>query len=214
MARKGKNKKNRKVKRRRYNQKEFREVFCISCGMCHKNVNPVFCYVELYRLEPRRFVNFAYKNIVDVRRHFESTGKLLGSMSVEQFANIFCITGICHKGDFNKGLACPTREDCYKLFRSQMGVGSHMIIHDDLDSVKKPVNVGGVRLINNRKKQRRKKRQHRYVAQAYPTFFSSQNEKFQKAIRTIIDGDNNIKQDKDKESAGLHEGAAGGDSKD
>lgn len=216
MARKGKNKNKKKASRRRYNQKQFTEVFCTSCNICHKNANPAFCYVELYRHEPKVFVSRVYNNLVDVRHYYESSGKIISGIGLEQFANMFCITGICHNGNSDKGLKCPAREDCYRLFRSQLGASGHILIHDNPSEVREAVSTGSRAkdyVIYNKKKNRRKKRSGRLVVQAYPTFFSSQNEKFQEAIKAILNGDNNIEQDKGEEPAGLHEGTAGGGSK-
>ncbi len=222
MARKGKNRKAKRV--RKYNQKQFKEVICISCDMCHKNANPAFCYAELYRREPKQFVSHVYKNLTDVHQFYKGLNRAISSMGMEQFANIFCITGICYGGDSDKGLKCPAREDCYRLFRSQLGASGYIVIHDNPSEVRQAVSTGdgveaeayGVEayVTYNKKKARRKRRRDRLVVQAYPTFFSSQNEKFQEAIKAILDGDNNIEQDKGEESAGLYEGTTGGGFKD
>lgn len=214
MARKGKNK-NAKTTRK-YNQKQFREVFCSSCAMCRKNANPAFCYAELYRHEPKQFVNHVAVNLMAVRQSYDAGGRLISSISLEQFANMFCITGICHNGSSVKGLECPSKEDCYRLFRSQLGVSGGAIIHDNPADVVAATNTGSgllaydnrVAKINARRKRRLKKMRSRLVVQAYPTFFSSQNEKFQETIKAILNGDNDIEQDKGEESAGLHEGKA------
>lgn len=210
MARKGK-KKRKKNKSRPYNKKQFTEIFCITCGLCDKQKDPSFCYIELYKHEPKEFVNGVWKNLQDVAGYLRSLGRPYSSISVEQFQNIFCAPGLCWNGSATEGMACDNKESCYEMFRSQMGAAK-MIIHDSPHTVRPPV-VKGTEgkatksIYTSRRKDRKKSR---YVCSAYPTFFLSKDPEFREVVKKILHGDNHIEQDKDKESTGGNKDVSGG----
>jgi hypothetical protein len=58
------------------------------------------------------------------------------------------------------------------------------------------------------------KKKRRYVANPYPTFFCSNNDKFKEAVKIILHGDNYIEQDKGEEPAGEHQAGADRSAKD
>ena len=202
MAKKGKKKKNKKS--RPFNKKQFVEIFCLSCGLCDPKKDPSFCYIELYKHEPKLFVKTVWENLQDISSYMRSMGRPYTSMAIEQFQNIFCVTGICTNGNADEGLACDKKADCYKMFRSQMGAAP-FIIHENRATIRDPVKQG-----RKTKAQRRKERKHRYICSAYPTFFISKDPKFQETVKKILHGDNNIEQNKDQESAGVDKDGSSG----
>jgi hypothetical protein len=209
MARKG-NKKRRQEKKKsqkNYTKREFCEVFCQTCLIC-KNPTAEVCYSALYKYEPRRFINQVFRNLVDIAAVFEAMGRSLKSMSIEQFAHVICRTGICHNGDGMEGGKCIALDDCYKAFMAQMGVEKSSIVHEEEKNVISFKNTEGKNVSSRKEKKKKNKEKSRYVCTAYPTFFSSNNEKFQAAIRKILYGDHNQQQDTDKELPGGDTGAA------
>jgi hypothetical protein len=199
MGKRGKNKKqkkNRKI-RKNYSKKEFAEVFCQTCLICKGN-KPDFCYPSLYKYEPKPFINNVFNNLIDIHATYQAMGKSMKSMSIEQFQNVVCRTGICYDGDVFASASCDMTDDCYKDFMTQLGAKKTGIIHEDAcDVIQFKNNKTNKRYISyNRKKNKRNKR---YVCTPYATFFSSDNSDFQEAIRRILYGDNDIEQNKDKE---------------
>ena len=214
MARKGKKKRNKKT--RPYNKKQFTEIFCVSCGLCDPKNDPSFCYIELYKHEPKEFVNAVWRNLQDVASYMRSLGRPYSSMSMEQFQNIFCITGICWNRDADEGLKCDNLKSCYEMFREQMGAAPGLLIHENRNIVRIPVVKGvsgkGGKVVSIYT-SRRKRKGKRYIANAYPTFFSSKNPEFQEAVKKILYGNNNLEQDKDKESTGEDKDGSSGSAK-
>jgi hypothetical protein len=206
-----KQKKNRKV-RKNYNKKEFSEVFCQTCLIC-KNSNADFCYANLYKHEPNPFIKKVFNNLIDIHATYQAMGKSLRSMSIEQFQNVVCRTGICFDGDVFAAAQCDNVTPCYKDFMSQMGVGNAAVIHEwkATDLIEFKNNKTNKSFISYRKKK--KKRNKRYVCTPYATFFSKNDDDFQAAIRRILYGDNDIEQDKDKELSASDSGAADRDTK-
>ena len=199
MARKGKNKKKKSAKPRQYNKKTFVEIFCKSCHLCNSKKNPSFCYVELYRHAPKEFVNSVWKNLSDVGRVYKTKSRPATSMSIEQFQNIFCVTGICDNGNMTSCMACDKLNLCYDMFRMQLGALP-------LNGAKITENSGTVIPPAVKGKQKRytayqRKKRRRVVYTAYPTFFSSQDETFKDWIRKTLDGDSNNEQDTGEEPA-------------
>jgi len=211
MARKGKNKKKkRQAKSRPYNKKQFVEIFCLSCGLCDPKKDPSFCYIELFKHEPQEFINTVWENLQDISSYMRSMGRPYRSLSIEQFRNIFCITGICTNGNADKGIACEKVRNCYEMFRSQMGAFPGAVIHESPHTLRQPVKTG--KKMTKAQRRAANKKRRRVVVQAYPSFFISKDVKFQETVKKILHGDNDIKQDKDQESAGHSKGSSGGNS--
>lgn len=196
-----KQKKSRKIKKN-YNKKEFSEVFCQTCLICQDH-SPDFCYTSLYKYDPKPFIKKVFNNLIDIHAAYQALGRSPRSMSIEQFENVICRTGVCYEGDVFASAACDMTNDCYNDFRKQMGIVKAAIIHEPnaADLIDFESNKTNKRTISYRKKK--KKRNNRYVCTPYATFFSKDNADFQEAIRRILYGDNDSEQDKDKElSAG------------
>ena len=202
-----KKKKNKKVKRN-YNKKEFTEVFCQTCLICD-HLSPGFCYNNLYKHEPRPFINKVFNNLIDVHAAYQAMGRSIKSMSVEQFQNVFCRTGICFKGDVFASAACDSVKDCYQEFMQQQGVNNSAMIHeaDASNLIDFKNNKTNKRYISYSKRNK-KKGSGRYVCTPYATFFSRDDADFQAEIRKILYGDNNGQQDKDQELPPSSTGAA------
>jgi hypothetical protein len=201
----GKKKKKKNKKSRPYNKKQFVEIFCQSCKLCDVGKDPSFCYIELYKHEPKKFVKFVWENLRDISSYMRTMGKPYSSMSIEQFQNIFCITGLCTNGNSEEGLACERVRDCYEMFRAQMGALSGVTIHQNVNTVRPAIKKG-----KQSKAQRRRNQKRRYVCSAYPTVIISKDPKFQETVKKILYGDNDNKQDKDQKSTSSSEGSASG----
>jgi len=136
------------------------------------------------------------------------------SMSIEQFANTVCRTGICHDGDMFESAACDLRKHCYKQFMAQLGVVNPGVIRekDKANLISFKNSKSTTKFITAYRKKKKKKKSRRVYA-SYPTFFSSNNANFQAAIKRILYGDNDIQQDTDKELSGGDSGAADGRAK-
>lgn len=197
MGKRGKKKRQKKNKkmRRNYNKKEFSEVFCQTCLIC-QNHSPDFCYTSLYRYDPKPFIKGVFNNLVDIHAAYQAMGRSPRSMSIEQFENVICRTGVCYEGDVFASAACDMTHDCYREFMAQLGIANAGIIHE-IDATNLIDFKSTKRVISYRKKK--KKRNNRYVCTPYATFFSKDNAEFQAAIRRILYGDNDSEQDKDKE---------------
>ena len=211
MAKKGKNKKNKKKGKRvkkNYNKKEFCEVFCPTCLICtHPQAD--FCYTEMYKHEPKPFINKVFHNLIDLQAAYDAMGKSMKSMSVEQFQNVICRTGICHNGDVYASASCDSSVECYRLFMRQLGIGNAALIHElDAKDLIEFKNNQTKRTLISYVKKKKKKKKGRYVCASYPSFFSSDNEKFQTKVRKILYGDSDNQQDKDKELSSSDTGAA------
>ena len=118
MARKGKKNKKRR-KKNNYTKTEFCEVFCQTCLMC-KKLNPLFCHSYLYKNESKSFVNKVFNNLIDIHSIYQASGRYPASMSVEQFQNVVCRTGICFNGDTYASASCDIIKDCYTSFMEQI----------------------------------------------------------------------------------------------
>jgi len=218
MARKGKKKKGNKSKKikKDFNKKEFCEIFCPNCGVC-SNEQPNFCYSFLYKSFPKAFVNKVYNNLVDLHVAYNAMGRSMKVLSVEQFQNAVCRTGICHSGDVYASALCDRAETCYQELIKQMGVHRISLIHEsdvsNLISFKNTKTNKSPLSYRKKNKKDKKKRKQRYVCAAYPTFFSSPNAKFQAIIRKIIYGDIDNQQDKDQAVPSCDSGTAGGQAK-
>lgn len=218
MGKKGnKKRKNNKRPKKDYNKKEFCEVFCQTCLIC-RAPQPDFCYVSLYKHEAKPFINKVFNNLVEIHTIYQSMGSSTRAMSVEQFQNVVCRTGICFNGDGNASASCDRRDECYKEFMRQQGIPNPSIIceADKTDLIEFKNNRTNKRYISyNRKKDKkeRKRKNKRYVCASYPTFFARDNADFQAEIRKILYGDNDNQQNKDKELPASDSGAADRDTK-
>lgn len=180
MARKGKN----KGKQKKYSKKQFIEIICSNCNICNNIGKPIFCYNSIYKLNPKRFT-VVLKNLLNIRSHFESLDIPVSDIGIDDFARTFCNTGICNNA---YSAFCPLLPDCHEIFAAQVeNENKHTSLKHKVTKFKQ---------------KHKGKRKVRYVCQAYPTFFSSNNEKFKATVERILYGDNIIKQDNDKKPTG------------
>lgn len=214
----GKKKKDKKT--RKYSQKQFVEIFCPSCSACpHEDYKkgafrPVFCYKELYAHEQKEFLEGPYLRLKGMHTHVLSTGKTMRSLTIEQFRNVVCDTGICYEGHEQLGHSCGDIEICYRLFREQMGIHAPGTVLHSADFSRKPAKTKYVSVKKGKKKKKAKVK-YRYVAEAYPTFFVREdNPAFKETIENILHGNNYIEQNNSEESAGSNSGSAADVSED
>lgn len=164
--------KRNKRKQYRYNKNQFLNVVCNNCQVCTDYVNPTFCYVELYRNEPRKFVNFCWKRLRKLVKWPSSieVGKKI-------FADTICASGVCKVTYSDE---CPLIENCYMEFRGQT-----LIVGENSTAKKK----------SNKKMRTKPGKQKAYICEAYATFFCDKREKWKEVIDTIL----NTKDDKQEE---------------
>ena len=184
MARKGKNKR----KQKKYSKKQFVEIICSNCNICANVGKPIFCYNSIYKLNPKRFTQ-VLKNLLKIRSHFKELDLPVSDIGINQFAETFCNVGICNN---QFSAFCPLLPDCHDIFTAQ------------IDDESKPTSIKH-KVIKLKQKYKSKKKRSRYVCSAYPTFFSSNDEKFKATVERILHGDNIIKQNNDKESVSTAE---------
>lgn len=208
MSKHGKRK--NKNKNRKFNQTQFVNVFCNGCLLCGQKPDhkPSFCYSELYRHEPNAFRDGPYKNLLQAAKFYFNTGKKLDDISVPMFKNLFCHTGICYNGSKTQGGTCTHHTDCYSMFRAQLGLATNKWVFDSQDSIEPAVQGDNKKGTKYSCMRKRKGKKSRYVAQAYPSSFSSDNQDFKDEIQRILYGDNSKQQDKDKESTKRDSGSA------
>ncbi len=179
MARKGKNKR----KQRKYSKRQFVEIVCSNCNMCANKGDPIFCYNSIYKINPKRF-GTVLGNLMRISKHYKDSDLSASDIGIEQFSDTFCHTGVCSN---SFSAFCPLLPDCHEIFSAQ--------VEDKEKSI--PLKHKVTKFIQKSKGRKRA----RYVCHAYPTFFSSNNDKFKATIERILHGDNIIKQDNDKKSA-------------
>ena len=197
----GKKKKGKRIKKikKNYNKKEFYDVLCQNCQICPKP-DPSFCYANLYKHEPKPFINKVFNNLREIRDAYRKQGKSMRSISIDQFKNIVCKTGICFNGDIEAGAICEADKQCYQAFRKQMGIENGGIVYEinkkNLITFKNNAPNKKYTAHNKRRKKRKKKRR---VFAAYPSFFMSDNAEFQKDVKKILYGNHDSQQNQDKE---------------
>lgn len=216
MARKGKKRRQKqKAKRisRNYTKKEFSEVFCQTCLICSDRCD--FCYNSLYKHDPKPFIYRVFNNLIDIHATYQGMGKSIKSLSVEQFENVVCRSGICFDEDVYASASCDLTNECYKTFMTQVGVENPPLIHEANSNnliLFKAKKISTKYVTAYRKKKKKKKARQVYAS--YPTFFSRDNAEFQAAIKRILYGDNDIQQDTDKELSRGTPGTADGHAED
>jgi len=178
---KKKHSKNKKSKSR-YNKKQFVDIYCHNCGLCtNYPPDPMFCYEELYKTSPDKFLGSCFVGLLRMKREIENSGYSGKDITMSQFHDIFCIS-FCEKE------SCEFIADCFRSFKSQINgrVKSKISIRKD-----------------RKKKKNKKNKKNQYICQPYPTIFTSDNKAWQIKIENILsDGNNNRKQNKIEESAG------------
>lgn len=177
-------------KRYRYTKQEFISICCNKCKLCDKGTSPDLCYSELYALQPKRFIKTVFKNLLEIRKFIDKNGYLQShtknnnySKYLEYlFINAFCNTNLC--GKYNSAVTCENITSCMAAFRHQ--TKGYNLYTSVIDNRKSKSTVD----------KKKKKHKDRYVAKAYPTFFTNDNADFLEEINTIIYGNSQIEDDK------------------
>jgi hypothetical protein len=181
---KKKKKKNRKGEYK-YTKKQFVDIYCTNCGLCELNPpDPIFCYEELYKSNPNKFLEHCFINLIELSRKLKEAGFSGKDVTIKHFFNIFCLL-FCRKE------TCELIPECYTVFKKQ-------------------INSRAVSKANKRrknKKKRKSKKNNQYICQPYPTIFTNDSKEWQNKIENILsNGNNNREQDKVKESTKQSEG--------
>lgn len=186
----------RKRKKYKYTKTEFVDIICAQCGLCPKGTDPVFCYGDVYKDNPKKFIRVIFKNLMEVKRWLINVGHADPTFCPDEdieyiFRMGFCQSNYCKQkppGNRNK---CDYLAGCLTAFRKQIKNPTGQVLQ--LDEYR-----GRNKKKNRKYKTKKKKQKARYVPQPYPTFFC--NEGMQKEVRRIVDGNNPEQQDKGKES--------------
>lgn len=175
-----KNKKKRKHKK--YNQTQFINVVCTACAICEPASKPTFCKVQ-YEKNPKRFMEKCYPRLYDLDTYSQKA--LLSDKRPSAFQDIFCRSNMCGNNYGNRG-SCSHLFKCMSDFTAQ---------------------TTGKKVTTVKRRKGRKDKSKKYVCQPYPTFFSNDNQIWQKKIRSVlIHEGNDIKSDKTEAGARRTEG--------
>ena len=180
----GKKKNKNKKNKFRYTKKQFIDIYCLNCDLCQvRPAEPIFCYEELYKTNPERFLECCFVGLIKEARELRESNSSSNDITLGKFRKLFCKS-------FCKQESCGIIVDCFNLFKDQVsGYG------------KKSNTKANIR--KNKKEKQRKK----YVCQPYPTMFTSDSEEWKTRIENILsNGNNNREQNKAKENAKQLEG--------
>jgi len=178
----------RKKKKKLYNKKQFKNIFCNKCKLC--NGKPTFCYTEVYRKYPKVFTKDVFERLLDVKDWYKNRKR--DTLCAEEFRYAFCMVLmlLCnphinldeHEARFT---LCHRFQSCYNKFSEQQ--------------ISKRNKIDSVRI--NRKKIRYKKN-NRYICEPYPTVIMSDNVEWKDFIKGLFNnGDNAGEQNTTEEAA-------------
>lgn len=157
-----------KRKKHKYTKKDFIAIYCSQCKICkNNNPNPIFCYDVIYKQNPKKFS--------EIFKQLLKSGKwLMSKITVTQsnyqkaldlaFRETFCVDGRCkRKIKINTNClsknVCVNSTECFFNFKQQINSGSCCKI-------------------------KKRKKNNRYIPEAYPTFFC--NNGFKKEVMEIV----------------------------
>lgn len=150
-------------KKHKYSKNEFINIVCKNCGLCKNIGNPVFCYTTIYKNHKRKFIRKVFPKLLALRKRQNSSGKLLYAANLDNIESVFKQTFV--KDNFIK------HKNAFKYlitFRAQL--------NDDADiTIKIP---------------KSKKKRQKYIAKAYPTFFSNDRGGLQEEINRALSSKN------------------------
>ena len=184
--------KKKKRKKKLYNKKQFKNIFCNKCKLC--DGKPTFCYSEIYRKHPTIFTKKIFDRLIEIKDW--NKNKKRNILGPEEFRYAFCmsLTTSCEPlSNFDEIQAhtsvCSKLQSCYNKFNEQQsGKGTRRNI---------------IR-INKRKKRAKYKGKNRYVCEPYPTIIMSDNPEWKEFIKGLfenIDEDNIDKQNTPDETS-------------
>lgn len=198
MGKRSKNKR-RKLK---YTKEEFQEIICNQCGLCGVGTDPVYCYGEVYKKNPKLFTKTIFKNLIEIKRWLINVGRANPSLCSDEdlkyiFHMSFCGSNFCECKP-KRGDACGHLPECLNAFKKQL--------KDPSSNVYPIANYRGR---NKKKKQKNKKaNKNRYVPQPYPTFFC--NESMEPEVRRVVNAYYAKQQNSSPKSAGDSKEHGGG----
>jgi len=183
-----------------YSEKQFVDIICKQCGICPAWTEPEFCYGEVYKHNPKEFMERMFNRLITLRQTYTKNARHISSMNVEEFRAALCRSKTCFP-TLEDCDECQKSSDCYDVFIDQ----SCGLFVDASKSEKK-------------KSKKEKKKEKKYVPVPYASFFSSSSEDFKKEIQRILYGNKNKEQNKDKEMPGafaaeIHSGSSDGEPK-
>jgi len=186
----------KKKKKKLYNKKQFKNIFCNKCRLC--NGKPTFCYTDVYRNYPKLFTKDIFERLLEVKDW--NKDKKRNTLGPEEFRYAFCMVLMLSCNPYSnfddieaRMTLCHRLRSCYDKFVDQQ------------------IGKKGKRLIKiNRKKKRSQRRKNsRYVCEPYPTIIMSDNPEWKEFIKGLFDNGNNVdEQDTDKGTACKHQGAS------
>jgi hypothetical protein len=159
-----------------YSKKQFSNFICGQCQICPYYTEPEFCFEEVYKHNPKGFMEKVYPHLLDIKRTYRDSAKHVSMMTKEEFKKKIC--GACACFDNRKDCEdCCDSSDCFDTFMDST-TGLHIAVTT---------------------KEKKNKKKNKYVPVPYATFFSSSKKGFQEEIQKILYGNNNSKQNKNKE---------------
>lgn len=161
-----KKKKDKKKRRGMYNKAQFHDIVCQHCSLC-SIYNPTFCYEQIYKQSPNRFMFYCYGALLGMRYSFEKKGFSPKDIGITDFRMVFCHSGICTG---SPQYACTDALECFKEFKGQ-------IKGKFIGKLGKSIG----RFIREDKE---------YLYKAYPTFFTNDNEEWKAKVKEILESDN------------------------
>jgi hypothetical protein len=188
----------RKRMKYRYTKTEFTDIICTQCGLCPKDTDPVFCFGDVYKESPKKFIRVIFKNLMEVKRWLVNVGQSHPSFLPDEdieyiFKMGFCSSNYC--GQRGAKNTCEYLAGCISAFRKQIKNPNGQLIH--LSDFRN--NFNNAKSSKKQKKKNRKKAaKARYVPQPYPTFFC--NERMESEVKRIVDGNRAKQQDQSEKS--------------
>ncbi|RLF88022.1 hypothetical protein DRN34_00365 [Thermococci archaeon] len=192
---KRKGRKRKKKNKHKFSKVEFREIVCAKCKLCETDearMHNFFCYNQIYKLNPKRFIKITFPKILEVTTWIENSANPASQRSDDNLMylmrHIFCESGVCGREftSWDELNRCEYEEDCFLSFRNQL--------NGELKTSPKLIAE------QNRRRKRSKKKKRRVVVQPYPTFIC--NPEFIDEIREILgDGNTTIEQNSSEKRA-------------
>lgn len=181
---KRKNKHRQNKPKKFYSENQFKGIICEQCGICPDNAGPEFCYNDVYKHNPKKFMEILFPRLLKMRENYAKEEEHISHMDKDEFKQSICRSRVCFDEIADCDECCDS-SDCYDTFMDQT---CGIIVFG-----------GKVKKTHKEKKNKKKKA---YVPVPYATFFSSSRQGFQEEIQRILYGNNIKKQNKDKEVPG------------
>jgi hypothetical protein len=169
-----------------YSENQFKGIICEQCGICPDKAGPEFCFREVYKHSPQKFMTHLFPRLLKLRDHYSHLGEHISTMDKEEFQYSICRARVCFDEIADCDECCAS-SDCYDTFMDQTcGI----------------IVFGGKVKKKKTETKTQKKKKASYIPVPYATFFSSSKKGFQEEIQRILYGNNTTEQNKSEEMPG------------